>query len=287
MKKICLYHKNCMDGIGAAYAVWTKDPTYTFVAIQYGEELPNLNGYSEVLMVDFSVPSNVLENLLEEKKVIIIDHHEKAEKHLGKYIGSELLAKHGGDIVFDMNHSGAILSWNYFNKYSKVPLLLEYIEDRDLWKWEMEDSQAISIWLNSEVNFSDIKLNEFANIVKRIEYNIHAIIPSGRAMVKYKDGLVNCIVKNAIVKRVKIGENIYEVPIVNSSVLQSEVGNVISRNYPFGIVFYENVENLKTIYSLRSSPDGLNVSEIAECYGGGGHKHAAGFALSIGESIIL
>jgi uncharacterized protein len=287
MKKICLYHKNCMDGLGAAYAVWAKDPSYTFTPIQYGEELPNLAEYSEVLMVDFSISSDYLENLLKEKKVIIIDHHEKAEKHLGKFIGSDLLAKHKGEIVFDTNNSGAVLAWNYFNKYLTTPLLLKYIEDRDLWRWKMEDSQAISMWLSSEINFSTITFREFASIAKRIEHNIHAVIPSGRAMIKYKDGLVDSIARNARVKKVKIGENIYEVPIVNSSILQSEVGNIISKDHPFGIVFFENLENSKTVYSLRSSKEGLNVSEIAECFGGGGHKHAAGFILPTNETILI
>jgi nanoRNase/pAp phosphatase (c-di-AMP/oligoRNAs hydrolase) len=31
------------------------------------------------------------------------------------------------------------------------------------------------------------------------------------------------------------------------------------------------------IFSLRSTEEGLDVSEIAKLYGGGGHKHAAGF----------
>ena len=276
-----------MDGLGAAYAVWANDPSYTFTPIQYGEELPDLTEYSEILMVDFSVSSDILENLLKEKKVIIIDHHEKAEKHLGKFIDSELLTKNGGKIIFDMNHSGAVLTWNYFQRFLTVPLLLKYIEDRDLWKWKLEDSQAISMWLSSEVNFSSITFNEFANIVKRVEHNIHAVIPSGRAMIKYKDGLVDSIVRNARIKKVKIGENVYEVPIVNSSILQSEVGNVISKDHPFGIVFFENLENSKTVYSLRSSKEGLNVSEIAECFGGGGHKHAAGFVLPTNETILI
>lgn len=35
-------------------------------------------------------------------------------------------------------------------------------------------------------------------------------------------------------------------------------------------------------FSLRSAEDGVDVSEIAKRYGGGGHKHAAGFKVAIG-----
>ena len=33
------------------------------------------------------------------------------------------------------------------------------------------------------------------------------------------------------------------------------------------------------IFSLRSTDDGLDVSEIATAYGGGGHRAAAGFSV--------
>ncbi len=37
---------------------------------------------------------------------------------------------------------------------------------------------------------------------------------------------------------------------------------------------------LKGAFSLRSEEGGQDVSEIAAMFGGGGHKHAAGFKLA-------
>lgn len=36
-------------------------------------------------------------------------------------------------------------------------------------------------------------------------------------------------------------------------------------------------------YSLRSAKDGIDVSKIAAMFGGGGHYHAAGFAIKSGK----
>jgi len=45
--------------------------------------------------------------------------------------------------------------------------------------------------------------------------------------------------------------------------------------YPFVVVVTDDPQKV----SLRSRPDGADVSEIAKKLGGGGHKHAAGFSL--------
>jgi oligoribonuclease NrnB/cAMP/cGMP phosphodiesterase (DHH superfamily) len=76
----------------------------------------------------------------------------------------------------------------------------------------------------------------------------------------------------------------HKVMCVNSPVLQSEIGNYLSKNKPFAAVWFEN-EFGEKVYSLRSSENGIDVSKIAAAYGGGGHAKAAGFRLKIGESL--
>ena len=39
------------------------------------------------------------------------------------------------------------------------------------------------------------------------------------------------------------------------------------------------------VFSLRSTEEGLDVSEIAKQYGGGGHKHASGFRVPYGHEL--
>jgi oligoribonuclease NrnB/cAMP/cGMP phosphodiesterase (DHH superfamily) len=59
----------------------------------------------------------------------------------------------------------------------------------------------------------------------------------------------------------------------------SEIGNTLALTYPCVAMWFET-ETGEIVYSLRSSaenPDHVDVSVIAKCFGGGGHKHAAGF----------
>lgn len=69
------------------------------------------------------------------------------------------------------------------------------------------------------------------------------------------------------------------IPTANSPVLISEVGNKLCQGHPYSMVYFDK-DNMHHV-SLRSDEHGLDVSEIAKTYGGGGHKHAAGFITSL------
>ena len=47
---------------------------------------------------------------------------------------------------------------------------------------------------------------------------------------------------------------------------------------PFAACYWDTPEG--RVFSLRSSSDGVDVSEIAKQFGGGGHKNAAGFKIA-------
>src|SRR5262249_41598557 len=45
---------------------------------------------------------------------------------------------------FDLNKSGARLAWEYFHPEKDTPELIEFIEDRDLWRWQIPRSKEFS-----------------------------------------------------------------------------------------------------------------------------------------------
>jgi uncharacterized protein len=55
----------------------------------------------------------------------------------------------------------------------------------------------------------------------------------------------------------------------------SDMGHLLGKGEPFAATYYFDGKDY--IFSLRSDDNGLDVSEIAKKFGGGGHKHAAGF----------
>ena len=76
-----------------------------------------------------------------------------------------------------------------------------------------------------------------------------------------------------------------EVMVVNSSHWMSEIGNRLSHDCDFAVIWYYDHEDRKIKVSLRAFHDNVDVSEIAKRFGGGGHKKAAGFALPAGKHI--
>ena len=72
----------------------------------------------------------------------------------------------------------------------------------------------------------------------------------------------------------------YTVPVVNAPhFMSSEVAGELSDGHPFA-ASYSIGANGKITYSLRSRDGGIDVSEIATAFGGGGHAQAAGFTSS-------
>jgi len=68
----------------------------------------------------------------------------------------------------------------------------------------------------------------------------------------------------------------HKVPMANlNGMYASEAGNIMSESFPFAVTYYDTA--VHRVFSLRSRETGTDVSEIATKFGGGGHKHAAGF----------
>jgi nanoRNase/pAp phosphatase (c-di-AMP/oligoRNAs hydrolase) len=64
--------------------------------------------------------------------------------------------------------------------------------------------------------------------------------------------------------------------------MASDAGNLLAQDEPFAVCYWDDRE--KRVFSLRSVAQGVDVSEIARAFGGGGHRQAAGFSLSFEEA---
>ncbi len=59
--------------------------------------------------------------------------------------------------------------------------------------------------------------------------------------------------------------------------LTSDAGHLMATEHAskIGVCYWDTPQG--RVFSLRSTDDGPDVSEIAKQYGGGGHAHASGF----------
>lgn len=273
-KPICIYHKNCLDGFGAAWAVWHKfGDDYEYHAAGYSDEPPEHNN-REVLIVDFSYKKPVIEQMMANGSVItIIDHHKTAEADLMPLLAGEDPPPHGFDGIFDMSKSGAMLTWEWLHRGKEPPGLIKYIQDRDLWKFELDGTREIISALSSYPfdfkTWDALMLN-------------HAPVDLYREGVtisrKYKKDLADVL--GGEPRRLVIGG--IEVPVVNTHpMFFSDIGHELSRNAPFAACYMDKQNS--RLFSLRSADDGVDVSAIAKFYDGGGHEHAAGFEIPLSQ----
>src|SRR5690606_41680261 len=77
---LCVFHGNCDDGFGAAWAIWKRWPDVEFVPGVYGKPLPDVKGRN-VLFVDFSAPDDVMVKASGEAlSVVVVDHPKTSHK---------------------------------------------------------------------------------------------------------------------------------------------------------------------------------------------------------------
>jgi oligoribonuclease NrnB/cAMP/cGMP phosphodiesterase (DHH superfamily) len=261
-----IYHGGCSDGFGACWAAHKLlGNKAVYFAGKHGAPPPDVTG-KNVAILDFSYDRNVVEAMLTQADaLIILDHHKTAAERLG-----DLPALH-----FDNFHSGAILSWNFFHPGKDAPRFLKYIEDRDLWRWELPYSKEFSAAFDM-VPFDFFEFEKFED-----DSVVDDAINRGKYILAYSKTVIKKIASHAIERSWK-GKKVL---IVNSSHWMSEIGSKLAVDCDFVVIWYYDHESQRTKVSLRSFHEEIDVSDVAQIYGGGGHKKAAGFDLPHNEHI--
>lgn len=290
---ICIYHSPCADGFGAAFAVWSRWHDVQLVPGVYGAAPPDVAG-KHVLLVDFSYKRPVLEAMsATAASITILDHHKTAQADLEPFavfnpvdadtIDAVVAATQPGlgniRAIFNMEKSGAVLAWEFCMPNTDVPLLLRYVEDRDLWRFKLDDSRAIAAWVFSypyDLGTWLIMANRIAHPVSRA-----GAVAEGEAIERkhHKDieELLKQTARPMVIGSVKV--MCANLPYT----MASDAAGALAKGAPFGACYFDRADGQR-VFSLRSTPEGEDVSAIAAAYGGGGHKHAAGFQMPAGWS---
>lgn len=256
-----IYHGNCYDGFTAAWAAWRKlGSSAAYLPASYGTPPPELPKDARVLIADFSYSRPVMEDLLRRvASVAVLDHHKTSKEALEGFPGA----------TFDMSKSGAMLAWEYFHPGAEPPPLVRYVQDRDLWRNELEFSREISAYLHSfEMNFK-----VWDTLAAKLEVHPYGAAIEGEAILRMIRQKVDLICRDAYFKTI----DGHKVPVVNATAFTSEVGERLLQLFPsapFSGFFYDKKGT--KCWGLRSRGD-FDVSAVAKKFGGGGHPAAAGF----------
>jgi hypothetical protein len=310
--KYVLYHGNCPDGFGAAFAAWLRfGDDAEYIPVSYGKPMPDMltGDATEVYILDFSYPSREIINLVTRHgKVVVLDHHHTAKMEL-----ESLMEEYNSDpylIRFDMNKSGAVLACEYFHgdsikcEVNQLGEFFAYLQDRDLWTFKLPQSREVSMALRSyPMDFR--KWSEITGLVSQGQIYelpgicIDALKKEGVACRRLTEQQVHNMAKHhrwgyfdTIKKTIRftselepggngepmVPEHVQIMPVANATVFFSEVGERLLELNPAidCAAYYLDRKDGKRQWGLRSRKT-FDCSKVAQAFGGGGHKQASGF----------
>lgn len=276
---------HCDDGFGAAWVTHLlfSDQADYWPGV-YGEEPPDVTDRN-VILVDFSYSMEQIYRMGKRaKSILIIDHHKTADERLQVYRIDpkcenflEFWSKTYPEIcedtnqpkvamLYDVEHSGAMLTWNFFFQGQKPPELLRYIEDADLWRHSLLFSLEVQAAIRSYPQ-------EFEVWDRLVHQSFDELIATGSVIRRFIAQKLTEVLRNS--RMINIAG--FNVPAVNCSrFLSSEAAGLLAEQVPslFGAAYEDGAT--QRVWSLRSVGD-FDVSAVAKSFGGGGHKRAAGF----------
>ena len=286
---LIIYHDNCADGFGAAWAAYNKFGAdgAEYLPMGYNDKRVELKQVEftdpelifpvslagrNVYILDFSFKPEVIAAMLKVTNHITwIDHHLTAFEDFNfdptqrvDHVDQEL----NWDVILDPNKSGCVLAWEHFHPGTEVPTLLKYIEDRDLWRWQYTSTRDLATGLRSKP--FTFEWFDFAN------ENLSEVMNKGTAMNELFDQQLADITKKHIPTLIdeQPGRSVNCTPQFSS-----EAGNILAKESgTFGMTWTLRNDGMANV-SLRSIGD-YDVSAIAKTFGGGGHRNAAGFEVA-------
>jgi hypothetical protein len=311
-----LYHADCPDGFGAAYAAWRRfGDTAAYFPMHHGQpwEMAEIAGH-DVYILDFSFSPDTLEIMAGmANSVVLIDHHASARQPWAQRL---TLAADGGQsyqhpalplsLCFDLDKSGARLAWEYFHPAQPVPLILRHIEDMDLWRFALPGTRAICRALRL-LDFDFTVWDELIRAAPTPDSpRYKALLAEGESIERFFRIEVERLAQGRLVMPARLrGEPLdplqalrHGLPTVvdearawraidglaiNASALfASELGDRLAeRCGTFGLIWQMGADG-QVKASLRARGN-VNVAEIAANHGGGGHPNAAGFRMPLAQ----
>ena len=191
--------------------------------------------------------------------LLVIDHHKSAMVELHDI----------SNTYFDMTKSGAMLAWEWFHPGKEPPKFIKYIQDRDLWKWELEYSKEFS----AAFDMVPFEFEEFEKFEDDSVFD--DAVKRGSYILAYSKTVIKKVCEKAASRKLD-GKDVL---VVNASHWMSEIGSRLAPDCDFAMIWYYDHNDRDIKVSLRAFHDTVDVSEISKKFGGGGHKKAAGFRL--------
>lgn len=297
-RPLVITHAECPDGWCCEWLFRRHFGSHAdYMQAKYGDPVPDVSLRPRVYIADFSWKRPQMLHLMQQARgrVTAIDHHKAAFEEL-RNISLDLYPDTlltSPVVLFDVEHCGSHLVWQFLKSAGATdpifadgnpPLIVQLTEDRDLWRWQLPDSRELNAALASYPKTVDVwdRLQEKLSVVSGAGY--WDLYREGAAILRQQDQMVRAAVGRAV----EITICGYKVLAVNTTCHHSEIGGQLAEGRPFGVTYLDDLQRGLRCWSFRSRDGGIDVSDLAKSFpGGGGHPRAAGMQRPIGEPMSV
>lgn len=263
---VILYHANCPDGFGAAFAAWkVYGDSAAYVPYHHGDAPIDVCG-KNVVMVDCCYhKDDACQVHRNAESFLTLDHHHTSKEECG-----DLSFCH-----FDMNRSGMGMAWDYFHAGVVRPPLVTHVEARDLWRWDHRDTRAFCLKLDTLPR----DFESWNYVAEMTGSELHNFLEQGRAMVAQADAMVDKFCEDAR----KVDFLGYRVWLLNvpRPFATDDCGAKLAARDDTDFSLMWNTPDLTDVRLSFRSANGFDVSKVAKSLGGGGHKAASGATVTL------
>ena len=276
-KNIVYFHYPCNDGLAAAWVAKLKlskeDSNLDLKPYSHGDQLDLSLENKTIYFLDMAPSIENYKILKEKNSVIVLDHHKSNQR--------DYESLDDKNVSFNMNLSGVGLAWEWFFPKEEMPLFLQMIQGRDLFKFDIEHinefSESLNLEMLSNKKFQD-QLKLFDDLYN-IKSKLNEYIDLGKPLLKQKQIKIKMLGDKNI-KNIYIYEGHKLVMVNVDSDYASDLGSNLSSRPECDFAILWNYDHIYEKYnvSMRSS-DKVDVSVICKKFGGGGHPNASGCKL--------
>jgi len=278
---ICMAHSD-IDGLASAAIVRKAHAkqhigNIKFVKCTYGDAIAEDVKDKNVVIVDFSFPKDVMQQLIDDASFVVwIDHHETAMRTLPEmWHDSNIAGKRAID------KAACELAWEYYFPGESMPHAVKLIGDRDMWRFAFKETKAFCECAMLKLTCPE--RSAWSELLDQAATDAHDLCLSGSLMTKWCEAGKYLLEakQQRIEKAFRDGHDTmfhgYKTRMINSNNDVSDIGDycVVDKEYDIALIY--SYRDDKWVCSLRSAT--VDVSKLAEEHGGGGHEHAAGFCL--------
>jgi oligoribonuclease NrnB/cAMP/cGMP phosphodiesterase (DHH superfamily) len=290
---IVVYHRSCPDGILGWWAAWKYNNSTIGISTPAGIDPIGDFDDKRIAFIDVSPTHNfIIQNIDKVKSITVLDHHKSA---YGEYIKNKELYDTFTNLTvnYDMTRSGCQISFDHFFENEPRPWFVDYVADRDLWLWKLENAHEICevIHHNGWLYTDDI-----STINKLLDIDPNDLVNDGKLILSVKDKILEGEIKSAkeavfiiddAVEPIKKSYRIWAGTTCHQ--FRSDYGNKLTKKEfadgtlpDFVVVWFYDPSNFAFYLSLRGCDGSPDLSVISKSYfQGGGHRYASGVQFDI------